>query len=137
MCALQEIQLAGFAVRHLVARFVENLDRRRADAFAADRAELGELLVRMKHRHPAGLGGTVELEQAGVRKHLHDFALGLRARRRRRDHQLGHGIEIVFAADGLRQAEHHDVVGRHQRGEGRATLGKRPTQCSGSKLLRE
>ena len=129
------IELAGLSVRHLVAGFVQNLDRRGADAFAADRSELGELLVRMQHGHPAGFGGAVELEQAGIGKHLHDLALGLGARGRRRDHQLGHGVVIVLAANGLRQAEHHDVVRRHQRGEGRAALGQRPDGVLGVKAL--
>ena len=40
------VQLTGLSVRHLVAGFVQNLDRRGADAFAADRSELRELLVR-------------------------------------------------------------------------------------------
>src|SRR5262245_17953815 len=49
-------ELTGLSIRHLVSAFIESLDRRSADAFAADRPELGELLVRMKHRYPAGFG---------------------------------------------------------------------------------
>src|SRR4029077_8327490 len=128
-------QLARFAVRHLVARFVQNSDWSRSDAFAADRTELGELLVRMKHGHPPCLGSAIKLEQAGVRKHLHDLALGLWARGRRGDHQFGHGIEIVFAAYGLRQSEHHDVVGWHEGCECRAALCESPNAMFGVEAL--
>ena len=83
------VELADFAVRNFVAIRIEKLDRSRTYAFASDRAELVELLVRMKHCHPAGLGRTVEFEEAGVGEHLHDGALGVRSRGRRRDHQLG------------------------------------------------
>ena len=57
-------------------------------------------------------------------------------RGRRRDHQLGHGVEIELAANGLRQAEHHDVVRRHQRGEGRTTFGQCPTMFGVKALAR-
>ena len=96
------IELAGLSVRHLVAGLIQNFDRRGADAFAADRTELRELLVRMQHGDPAGFGRAIEFEQAGVGEHLHDPALGFRARRRRRDHQLGHGVIVELAADRLR-----------------------------------
>src|SRR5579871_6909122 len=76
-------KLAGLAVRYLVARLVHDLDWRRTNTFAADRAKLGELFMRMKHCHPSGLGRTIEFEEARVRKHFHYLALGLGARGRR------------------------------------------------------
>ena len=78
----------------------------------------------MKHGHPAGLGRAVEFEEAGVREHLHDGALGVRSRRRRRDHQLGDPVEVELRARRLGERQHHRVVCRHQRGERGDALAK-------------
>ena len=119
------VELARLAVGHVVAVGVEQPDRPRADAFAPDRAELGELLVGMQHGDPARLGRAVELEQAGIPEIVHDRELGVAPRRRRGDHQLGDGIDVVAGARRGRQVEHHDVMRRHQRGEGGAAFGQR------------
>src|SRR6185503_8572043 len=41
------VELAWLAVAHIVAVYIENSDGLRPDAFAAHRAEFGELLVRV------------------------------------------------------------------------------------------
>src|SRR5262252_10321915 len=129
------IELADLAVGHLAPGGIENADRRRTRAFAADRPEFLELLVGMQHGDPAGLGRAVELEQAAIAEVIEDRELGVAARRRRRHQQLAHALAAVARTRRGRQAEHHDVVGRYQRREGRAALGERAQEVLGVEAL--
>src|SRR5262245_10089414 len=59
--AIKRVRIAGielprFAFLDVIAAGVEQPDRTRTDALAPNRAKLGELLVRMQHRDPAGFG---------------------------------------------------------------------------------
>src|ERR1700722_1946487 len=74
------VKLADLAIGNFVAIGIEKLDGSRTYAPAPDRANLVELLVRMEHGRPAGLGRAVEFKEACVREHLHDGALGVRSR---------------------------------------------------------
>jgi hypothetical protein len=69
--------------------------------------------VGAQHADKAGLGRAVELEQAAVREQFEDRALGLGARRRRRDQQLADARQVVARLHRGGQVEHHDVVRRH------------------------
>src|SRR5262245_26052065 len=57
---IARIELSHLSLADVVAALVEQPDRRRADALATDRPQLGELLIRMKHRNPASFGRTIE-----------------------------------------------------------------------------
>ena len=129
------VELAGLAVRYFVAVGVHHPDRGRAHALPADRAQLRELLVRAEHGDPAGLARAVELEQARAREHLHHGALRVRPRRCRGDHQLLHPAKLEVGPRGRGHAQHHDVVGGYQRGEGRAALGQGPQAVLGVEAL--
>ena len=48
---------------------------------------------------------------------------------------LRDAVDVELALHRLRQPEHHDVVRRHQRGEGEAAAGKRAQQMLGVEAL--
>ena len=81
---------------------IEELDPAGAGHLAADRAEPGELFLRVEEGDPAGLGRAVAFVEPRVPEILHERQLGLAARGRRRDQELGDAADVRprFSASG-------------------------------------